>query len=140
MIKYFLSIFANGGPVMIPLFFTAAFMLYFTFERLIFFSRAKQGTVNLSAHSLKRNIGAIAALTAAAPLLGLLGTVNGMIETFDVISAAGTGEVASLSGGISKALITTETGLIIAIPGLFAVSRFKSAAERLTRGIIVKSS
>lgn len=57
-------------------------------------------------------------LAAVAPLLGLLGTVTGMISTFDVITEFGTGNPKLLSGGISEALITTELGLVVAIPAL----------------------
>lgn len=55
---------------------------------------------------------------AVAPLLGLLGTVTGMISTFDIITEHGTGDPKMLSGGISEALVTTELGLIVAIPTL----------------------
>lgn len=60
----------------------------------------------------------ILVLAAVAPLLGLLGTVTGMISTFDIITEFGTGDPKLLSGGISEALITTELGLIVAIPAL----------------------
>jgi len=69
--------------------------------------------------ALYRYLAGIAVLAAVAPLLGLLGTVMGMVETFNVISAFGTGNVKALSGGISVALITTQSGLVVAIPGLF---------------------
>ncbi|HEY6557536.1 MAG TPA: MotA/TolQ/ExbB proton channel family protein [Polyangiaceae bacterium] len=62
----------------------------------------------------------ILVLAAVAPLLGLLGTVTGMIATFDVITEFGTGNPKLLSGGISEALITTEFGLMVAIPALLA--------------------
>jgi biopolymer transport protein ExbB len=55
---------------------------------------------------------------SVAPLLGLLGTVTGMITTFDIITEFGTGDPKMLSGGISEALITTELGLVVAIPCL----------------------
>ena len=58
----------------------------------------------------------IVVIAAVAPLLGLLGTVTGMISTFDVITEFGTGNPKLLSGGISEALVTTELGLIVAIP------------------------
>ncbi len=61
---------------------------------------------------------ALMVIAAVAPLLGLLGTVTGMISTFDVITEFGTGNPKLLSGGISEALITTELGLIVAIPTL----------------------
>jgi biopolymer transport protein ExbB len=60
----------------------------------------------------------IALTAAAAPLLGLLGTVTGMISTFNMISLFGTGDPRTLSGGISEALITTEWGLLVAIPAV----------------------
>ncbi len=55
-------------------------------------------------------------IAAVAPLMGLLGTVTGMIETFEVITEFGTGDPKLLSGGISAALVTTMQGLIVAIP------------------------
>ncbi len=61
----------------------------------------------------------ITVLAAIAPLLGLLGTVTGMIATFDAITAFGNSDPKQLSGGISEALITTEYGLMVAIPTLF---------------------
>ncbi|MCH6256390.1 MotA/TolQ/ExbB proton channel family protein [Puniceicoccaceae bacterium K14] len=60
----------------------------------------------------------ISVTAAVAPLLGLLGTVTGMINTFNRIKIFGTGDAKSLSGGISEALITTEFGLVVAIPSL----------------------
>lgn len=60
----------------------------------------------------------IMVIAAISPLLGLLGTVTGMIETFDIITEFGTGDPKLLSGGISIALVTTELGLIVAIPVL----------------------
>ncbi|GAB4295378.1 MAG: hypothetical protein Kow0090_10280 [Myxococcota bacterium] len=115
---------------MIPLFITSLMLTYLVLERILFFYRLKIGGAKASDKELARHLGAIASLTAVAPLLGLLGTVSGMIETFEVISGAGGGDIASLSSGISKALITTEAGLIIAIPGLFAAIRFKTPAHR----------
>lgn len=65
---------------------------------------------------LERFMSTIAVMAAIAPLLGLLGTVNGMINVFRVITAVGTGDPRMMSGGISEALLTTEFGLIVAIP------------------------
>jgi len=61
---------------------------------------------------------AIMVIAAVAPLLGLLGTVTGMIGTFEIITEFGTGDPRMLSGGISEALVTTQMGLIVAIPSL----------------------
>ena len=60
----------------------------------------------------------MALTAAAAPLLGLLGTVTGMIRTFQLITIFGTGDAKSLSSGISEALVTTALGLCVAIPAL----------------------
>ncbi|MBD3265955.1 hypothetical protein GF373_04740, partial [bacterium] len=67
---------------------------------------------------LERFLPFIAISAASAPLLGLLGTVTGIINTFKLITVFGSGDVKTLSGGISEALITTEFGLIVAIPSL----------------------
>ncbi len=67
---------------------------------------------------LQRFLPFIAISAASAPLLGLLGTVTGIINTFKLITVFGSGDVKTLSGGISEALITTEFGLIVAIPSL----------------------
>jgi len=67
---------------------------------------------------LERHLAVLAVSAAAAPLLGLLGTVTGMIHTFKLITIFGTGEARLLSGGISEALITTQYGLIVAVPAL----------------------
>ena len=65
---------------------------------------------------VERGLSALAVLGAVAPLLGLLGTVTGMINTFRVITLFGTGDPKLMSGGISEALVTTELGLAVAIP------------------------
>ncbi|WFB35241.1 MotA/TolQ/ExbB proton channel family protein [Kiritimatiellota bacterium B12222] len=79
---------------------------------------------------LERSLGTLAVFGGVAPLLGLLGTVTGMIHTFQLVTLFGTGNSAPLSGGISEALVTTEVGLIIAIPILlvhaFLARRAKS--------------
>jgi len=74
---------------------------------------------------------AILVLAAVAPLLGLLGTVTGMIATFDIITEFGTGDPRMLSGGISEALITTQFGLAVAIPLLLVGNLLKGWAERI---------
>jgi biopolymer transport protein ExbB len=73
----------------------------------------------------------IMVIAAVAPLLGLLGTVTGMITTFDLITEFGTGDPKMLSGGISEALVTTELGLIVAIPGLIFGNLLSGWAETI---------
>jgi biopolymer transport protein ExbB len=89
---------------------------------------------------LTRFLATIAILAATAPLLGLLGTVTGMVTTFDVISLFGTGNAKALSGGISKALVTTQSGLLVGIPGLFMsrlLARRAQAIERRIAEIVI---
>lgn len=77
----------------------------------------------------------IMVIASVAPLLGLLGTVTGMITTFDVITEFGTGDPKLLSGGISIALVTTELGLIVAIPTLMLGSLLNAWARNIRRDI-----
>lgn len=74
---------------------------------------------------------AISVFAAVAPLLGLLGTVTGMIATFDIITLHGTGDPKLLSGGISEALVTTELGLIVAIPTLLLGNLLSTWADSI---------
>ena len=69
-------------------------------------------------HRVERFMGVVATSAAIAPLLGLLGTVSGMISMFKMMTIFGSGDASTVSGGISEALITTELGLIVAIPSL----------------------
>ncbi len=85
----------------------------------------------LERSALDKRLSVITMLAAVAPLLGLLGTVIGMIETFNVIAVFGTGNAKAMANGISVALITTETGLLVAIPGLFLASTLRRASSQL---------
>jgi biopolymer transport protein ExbB/TolQ len=85
--------------------------------------------------ALDRGATFIAVVASSAPLLGLLGTVSGMIATFDTITVMGTGNPAMLSGGISEALVTTMLGLIVAIPALFLSQLLGAEARRQKMGL-----
>jgi biopolymer transport protein ExbB len=88
--------------------------------------------------------GTIKLLAMVSPLLGLLGTVSGMVKTFVVIAEFGTGNARALASGISEALITTQTGLVVAVPGLFMASfllrRSNGLVERIDRFCLRLSS
>ncbi len=73
----------------------------------------------------------ILVIAAVSPLLGLLGTVTGMISTFDVINIVGAGDPQMLSGGISEALVTTQFGLIVAIPALLVGNYLSNWAKEI---------
>jgi biopolymer transport protein ExbB len=80
---------------------------------------------------LNKSLGVVAALAAAAPLLGLFGTVTGMISTFESMMFYGAGNAKALASGISEALLTTESGLLVGIPGLFMARMIGQRARRL---------
>jgi biopolymer transport protein ExbB len=82
-------------------------------------------------HGLEYFLGALATIAAITPLLGLLGTVLGMIDVFAAIVTAGVGNPGVLAGGISKALITTAAGLSIAIPALIFHEILSSRVDQL---------
>ena len=94
---------------------------------------------------LDRFLAAITVLAAVSPLFGLLGTVTGMITTFDVITLFGTGNARAMAGGISEALVTTQSGLVVSIPGLFMGVLLRRRAHRArnrldTAAMILKRS
>ena len=84
---------------------------------------------------LEKGLVVLEAIAAIAPLMGLLGTVLGMVRVFEVIKDKGIGQTAALSGGISEALLTTVTGLFVGIPVLIAYYYFTNKSENLIMDI-----
>jgi len=82
-------------------------------------------------HQLEKGLGVLETVAGIGPLLGLLGTVLGILKVFKVISVMGVGQATSLAAGISEALITTIAGLFIGIPALVAYNYFASRADAL---------
>lgn len=82
-------------------------------------------------HELERYMNSLGTIAAISPLLGLLGTVIGMIKVFSVITTQGVGNPTVLAGGISEALITTAAGLSVAIPSLMAHRYFRGLIDSL---------
>jgi biopolymer transport protein ExbB len=82
-------------------------------------------------HELDRFIGTLGTIASLSPLMGLLGTVLGMIRTFNAITTEGIGNPAALAGGIAEALITTAAGLTVAIPALIAYKYLRGRVETL---------
>jgi biopolymer transport protein ExbB len=81
-------------------------------------------------HELERFINTLGTIASISPLLGLLGTVTGIIKAFNAIQAGGMGDPRMLSGGISEALITTAAGLVVAIPALIGYRYLRGRVER----------
>ena len=84
---------------------------------------------------LERYLNTLGTIAAVTPLLGLLGTVIGMIDVFGVIVQAGVGNPGVLAGGISKALITTAAGLSVAIPALMFHRYFNGRVDKIIIGM-----
>ena len=153
-----LDFFDRGGPVIFILFVVAIIMITLLVERLIFFindlkklsadrvsevrecpsdnkwirNKIKLKNIsNLNSQSSK-NLLMIQGLIALCPLLGLLGTVTGMIEVFDIMAITGTGNARAMASGIARATLPTMTGLFISIVGLFLLTAIKSSIEKAT--------
>ena len=90
-----------------------------------------EDTGRIVVHELERFLNALGTIAVITPLLGLLGTVFGMIEVFNVISTQGSGDTELLAGGISTALITTAGGLTVAIPSLLFHRYFRAKVDTL---------
>lgn len=90
----------------------------------------RQGMISKCKTGLERFLILIRTLTVALPMLGLLGTVNGMILTFDVMTVFGTGNTRGMAGGISVALITTMGGLLTALSGLYFITQLEQQVVR----------
>ena len=153
-----LDFFDRGGPVIFILFVVAIIMITLLVERLVFFIndlkklssdrvlevkecpsdnkwiRNKIKLKNISILNLEssKNLLTIQGLIALCPLLGLLGTVTGMIEVFDIMAITGTGNARAMASGIARATLPTMTGLFISIVGLFLLTAIKSSIEKAT--------
>lgn len=106
-----------------------------------------QSRASTQIHRLEKNLNLLGTIGNVAPLLGLLGTVLGIIQSFLAVNAGGTTDPALLAGGISQALITTAAGMLVAIPALVAYRYYQrkvldlavemeEQASRLTHGLL----
>lgn len=84
---------------------------------------------------LERFLNALGAIATVAPLLGLLGTVSGMIRIFGVVSLQGSGDLRLLAGGMSEALVATAAGLVVAIPSLIFYRFFRGRVDELVMSL-----
>jgi biopolymer transport protein ExbB len=93
-------------------------------------AKAMEAAAQAQIPALKRRLGALDTIITLAPLLGLLGTVVGMIGSFDIMSEAGMGRPHAITGGVAEALIATATGLLIAILTLIPYNYFTTRVEK----------
>jgi len=141
----FLDFMELGGDVLWAILFTLFLMWTFIFERLWYLyrvhpqkkqavvrqwgsrgetrswyaKRIRQALISEVAVSLQQNVGLIKVLIAICPLLGLLGTVTGMITVFDVMAHTGGGNARAMAGGVSLATIPTMAGMVAALSGVY---------------------
>ena len=133
--------FHQGGSVLIVLFFTIALLIYLALKKSLYIfldfpqmikNSSKHLALNKNDHELvsrylissvhmdlDKGMGFFKTLIAICPLLGLLGTVTGMIQVFDVMSFFGTGNAKLMSSGISKATIPTMVGMVGSLVGIY---------------------
>jgi biopolymer transport protein ExbB len=97
--------------------------------------KIRQGMIAENAAALKRYLMLIKTLILALPMLGLLGTVDGMIQTFDVLTVFGTGNARGMAGGISIALITTMGGLLAALSGMYFSTQLEQRVEHVVNNV-----
>jgi len=150
-----------GGDVLLIIMFATFFMWAFILERLAYYQFAHkknaQRAYNIwgsredhkswAAHAIReqliseirqkteQNMSLVKTLVAISPLLGLLGTVTGMIEVFDVMAATGSSDVRAMSAGVSKATIPTMAGMVAALSGLIFTNRLERRGLRETQKV-----
>jgi len=148
----------TGGPILVVIAGVIGLMWLLIFERLYFFLKSYRGirnsviaqwqqreerhswnaeqirAANVSRVSamLNQNVPLIHSLVVLCPLLGLLGTVTGMIEVFDVMAVSGHGNARSMASGVSRATIPTMAGMVGSLSGVFMVTWLQRTAKRRT--------
>lgn len=152
---------ATGGDVLKVIFLTTFLQWLFILERMLFYKfrmptlvkdkvvdwaergdksswyahRIRECELSQFKQELKSNIGTIKTLVSLCPLLGLLGTVTGMIAVFDVMSLTGTGNARLMASGISMATIPTMAGMVAALSGLYFGNLFDGKAKKALANI-----
>lgn len=148
----------SGGPFVVLIFASGVLMWGLVFERLWFFrmilprqakalkeqweSRSdrsswcarqiRRAMVSRLNASMTAGFPVLQVLVPMAPLLGLIGTVSGMLEVFDSMALRGSADARSMASGVSEAMICTMTGLAVSITGLYPVHYFRTRAQRET--------
>ena len=152
-----------GGNVLLVIMFVTFVMWAFILERFFYFGFARGGAVKKAERSWqarsddhyswyakmvrlklisevslesRSNIGIIKGLVAGSPRLGLLGTVTGMVEVFDILAVTGSSNARLMAGGITKATIPTMAGLVAALSGILALNFI----ERWQRGAVAETA
>jgi biopolymer transport protein ExbB len=149
----------QGGWVLVPIFFVTLMMWTLIFEKILYLSRVypkqakrlqlswnqrldkeswyarqiRNELISQLTQDLSQSVPMIKSLIALCPLLGLLGTVTGMIEVFDVLAIAGSGNARAMAEGVSRATIPTMAGMVAALSGLYWAARLTRRVEKESR-------
>ena len=127
-----LHLLLRGGPVTYPLFFCAILAVAVLIERAMTLRAAEDAAAPPSAAQLRRGLPILDTIITVAPLLGLLGTVTGMIKAFAILDKPGVEGPTAITGGVAEALIATAMGLGIAIVTLVGYNALTERVRRLT--------
>lgn len=145
----------RGGPILTAILVTAFLLWVLVIERVTYFAgpckrdigkaraawearterkswyakKIREAMISQISLNLNSGLSLIKTLTAICPLLGLLGTVTGMIEVFDVMALLGSGNVRAMAAGVSRATIPTMSGMVVALSGLFATTYLRRRAQ-----------
>lgn len=145
-----------GGPVLLLIGGLLFIMWTLIFERIFFFNsvlkeevravvkywedrpdkrswgarKIREALISETVMKITRNMGLIKTLVALAPMLGLLGTVTGMILVFHIMAITGGGDPKSMAGGVSRATVPTMAGMVAALSGVFAQAYLQRVVER----------
>jgi biopolymer transport protein ExbB len=148
-----------GGPIVMVLLWVALVLWFMIFERFIFYrtelpkliasvrqqwdSREehtswyavmiRQQLIAETQRKIRGSLPLIKTLIALCPLVGLLGTVTGMILVFEVMAVLGTGNAREMAGGVSAATLPTLAGMVLALSGMYPLVRFEHITQRETR-------
>lgn len=154
--QWLLDFMAQGGPVLYGILLVCIVLWSLILERLWFFRlelprlnrelagrwqqrpehrswaarKIRSAWLSRQQQAAEQYLSLIGILIAICPLLGLLGTVTGMVSVFDVLAVTGTGNARAMANGISQATIPTMAGLVVALTGLYFRTRFRRLSER----------
>ena len=92
--------------------------------------RIREQLISIAKIGAQKNMGSIKALVALSPLLGLVGTVTGMVEVFDVMAITGSGNARAMAAGISKATLPTMAGMVTSLSGIFFIAQIESKTRK----------
>lgn len=146
----------KGGPILYVIAFVTLVMWTLLFERFLFYKSSLNGMVHKALNTwesraerkswnarqiryalisqvterIRSNLDLLGTIVALCPLLGLLGTVTGMIEVFNVLAVTGGGDAKSMASGVSRATIPTMAGMVAALSGVFGTTLVNRIAQR----------